>query len=83
MVISDGSPLDHATLEANPPDYLENHLLQVIEHIEAGRAIELLAIGIGYDVTNYYHHAVMLDDEQRLGNAMTDQLCELFAEPNS
>ena len=79
MVISDGSPLDHATLKANPPDYLEKHLLQVIAHIEAQGAIELLAIGIGYDVTDYYRQAVMLDDEEQLGHAMTEQLCGLFA----
>ena len=82
MVISDGSPLDHATLEANPPDYLERHLRQVIADIEARNTIELLAIGIGHDVTDYYRHAIVLEDEARLGNAMTEQLCGLFAETN-
>ncbi|MCG6860317.1 MAG: hypothetical protein LJE70_03400 [Chromatiaceae bacterium] len=79
MVVSDGAPLDHATLDANPPDYLERHLHQVIAQIEGRGAIELLAIGIGHDVTEYYRRAVMLDDEKRLGNAMTEQLCDLFA----
>jgi cobaltochelatase CobT len=79
MVISDGSPLDHATLEANPPDYLDRHLRRTIAHIEASGTIELLAIGIEHDVADYYRHAVMLDDEERLGNAMTEQLCQLFA----
>lgn len=81
MVISDGSPLDHATLEANAPDYLERHLRQVIARIEARGTIELSAIGIGHDVTDYYRYALMLDDEERLGTAMTDQLCGLFAGP--
>jgi cobaltochelatase CobT len=79
MVISDGAPLDHGTLDANPPKYLEHHLHQVIAQIEGRGAIELLAIGIGHDVTEYYRRAVMLDDEKRLGNAMTEQLCDLFA----
>jgi cobaltochelatase CobT len=79
MVISDGAPLDHATLNANPPDYLERHLRQVISSIEAHGAIELLAIGIGHDVTEYYPQSVMLDDEERLGSAMMEQLRELFA----
>jgi cobaltochelatase CobT len=79
MVISDGCPLDHATLDANPPDYLERHLREVIAHIEARGAIELLAIGIGHDVTQYYRQAMMLDDEEQLGSAMTEQLCGLFA----
>jgi len=79
MVISDGCPLDHATLDANPPDYLERHLRRTIAQIEARGAIELLAIGIGHDVTDYYRHALMLDDEERLGNAMTEQLSGLFA----
>jgi len=79
MVISDGAPLDHATLQANSPDYLEHHLRKVIAQIEARRAIELLAIGIGHDVTEYYGHALMLDDEAGLGSAMTEQLCGLFA----
>lgn len=79
MVISDGSPLDHATLNANPPDYLELHLRRVIAQIEARGTIELLAIGIGHDVTEYYRRAVMLDDEERLGGVMTEQLCKLFA----
>jgi cobaltochelatase CobT len=79
MVISDGAPLDHATLNANPPDYLERHLRQVISSIEAQGAIELLAIGIGHDVTEYYPQSVMLDDEERLGSAMMEQLRALFA----
>jgi cobaltochelatase CobT len=79
MVISDGAPLDHATLDANTPDYLDRHLRQVIGQIEAQGVIELLAIGIGHDVTEYYSKALMLDDEARLGSAMSEQLCSLFA----
>jgi cobaltochelatase CobT len=79
MVISDGCPLDHATLDANPPDYLERHLRRTIAHIEARGGLELLAIGIGHDVTDYYRNAVMLDDAERLGDAMAKQLCDLFA----
>jgi cobaltochelatase CobT len=79
MVISDGAPLDHATLEANPSDFLERHLQQVIARIETRSPIELLAIGIGHDVTDYYRHALMLDDEERLGTAMIEQLCSLFS----
>jgi cobaltochelatase CobT len=78
MVISDGCPLDHATLEANPSDFLESHLRRVIAQIETDGTIELLAIGIGHDVTDYYRHAVMLDDEEGLGAAMTEQLSALL-----
>ena len=78
MVISDGNPLDHATQDANPPDYLERHLCQVIAQIEGRGEIELLAIGIGHDVTDYYHHAVMLDDEENLGYTMIEELGGLF-----
>jgi len=78
MVISDGCPLDHATLDANPPDFLECHLREVIAHIQTRGVVELLAIGIGHDVTDYYRHALMLDDAEGLGGAMIEQLCGLL-----
>jgi cobaltochelatase CobT len=74
MVISDGCPLDHATLDANPPDFLERHLREVIAHIQTREVVELLAIGIGHDVTDYYRHALMLNDAEGLGSAMIEQL---------
>ena len=78
MVISDGTPVDDATLSANASDYLERHLRQVIEHIEKRSPIELLAIGIGHDVTRFYRRAVTLDNAEQLGSTMMDKLAELF-----
>lgn len=78
MVISDGAPVDDATLSANPGNYLERHLREVIQFIEAGSRVELTAIGIGHDVTRYYRRAVTLVDVEDLGGAMLHNLAELF-----
>ena len=78
MVISDGAPVDDSTLSVNPSNYLERHLRQVIEYIEHMSPVELLAIGIGHDVTRYYQRAVTLVDAEQLGGAVMEQLAELF-----
>ena len=78
MVISDGAPVDDSTLSANPGNYLEQHLRQVIEWIEQRSPVELLAIGIGHDVTRYYRRAVTISDPEQLGGAMLSELAELF-----
>ena len=78
MVISDGAPVDDSTLSVNPGNYLERHLRRVIEWIETLSPVELLAIGIGHDVTRYYRRAVTIVDAEQLGGAMLDQLAELF-----
>ena len=80
MVISDGAPVDDSTLSVNSGNYLEKHLRQVITDIEARSPIELIAIGIGHDVTRYYKHAVTIVDAEELGGAMTEKLAELFEE---
>ncbi len=80
MVISDGAPVDDSTLSANPGNYLEKHLRNVIHWIETRSPIELIAIGIGHDVTRYYARAVTIVDAEQLGGAMTDKLAELFDE---
>ena len=80
MMISDGAPVDDSTLSVNPGTYLERHLREVIAHIETRSPVELLAIGIGHDVTRYYARAVTITDAEELGGAMTDKLAELFAE---
>jgi cobaltochelatase CobT len=81
MVISDGAPVDDSTLSANPGNYLERHLRAVIHWIETRSSVELIAIGIGHDVTRYYKRAVTITDAEQLGGAMTDKLAELFDEP--
>ncbi|GAB4136122.1 MAG: cobaltochelatase subunit CobT [Sphingomonadales bacterium] len=78
MVISDGAPVDDSTLSVNSGSYLERHLRQVIEWIETRSPVELLAIGIGHDVSRYYSRAVTLVDAEQLGGAMTEQLAGLF-----
>ncbi len=78
MVISDGAPVDDSTLSVNPADYLERHLRKVIDMIERRKAVELLAIGIGHDVTRYYQRAVTITDAEQLAGAMTEQLAALF-----
>jgi len=83
MVISDGVPLDEATLSANPGGYLEHHLRNVIRWIEQRSAVELVAIGIGHDVTDFYSRAVAITEADGLGGAMTAQLANLFAEPGT
>lgn len=80
MVISDGAPVDDSTLSVNSGNYLEKHLREVIEYIETRSPVELLAIGIGHDVTRYYNRAVTIIDAEQLGGAMTDKLAELFDE---
>jgi cobaltochelatase CobT len=80
MMISDGAPVDDSTLSVNPGNYLERHLRQMIEEIEMHSPVELIAIGIGHDVTRYYRRAVTIVDAEELGGAMTDKLAELFSE---
>ena len=80
MVISDGAPVDDSTLSVNVGNYLERHLRQVIEELETRSPIELIAIGIGHDVTRYYKRAVTIVDAEQLGGAMTEQLASLFDE---
>ena len=80
MVISDGAPVDDSTLSVNSGNYLEKHLRQVILDIEGRSPVELIAIGIGHDVTRYYKRAVTIVDAEELGGAMTDKLAELFEE---
>jgi cobaltochelatase CobT len=81
IVISDGAPLDDATLDANDPQFLERHLHEVIATIEQRSPVELVAIGIGHDVTRYYRRAVMLPNADALGEAIVGQLLELFELP--
>lgn len=78
MVISDGAPVDDSTLSVNPANFLEKHLRDVIAMVERRRAVELLAIGIGHDVTRYYDRAVTITDVEQLAGAMTEQLAALF-----
>jgi cobaltochelatase CobT len=80
MMISDGAPVDDSTLSVNTGSYLEQHLRQVIEEIETRSPVELIAIGIGHDVTRYYRRAVTITDPAELAGAMTDKLVELFEE---
>jgi cobaltochelatase CobT len=80
MMISDGAPVDDSTLSVNSGNYLEQHLRQVIEEIETRSPVELIAIGIGHDVTRYYRRAVTITDPGELAGAMTDKLVELFEE---
>ncbi|MGC1300793.1 MAG: cobaltochelatase subunit CobT, partial [Caulobacteraceae bacterium] len=80
MVISDGAPVDDSTLSVNSGHYLERHLRQVIGEIETASPVELIAIGIGHDVTRYYRRAVTIVDVEQLGGAMTEKLAELFDE---
>jgi cobaltochelatase CobT len=81
MVISDGAPVDDSTLSANPGNVLDNHLRAVIHWIEERSPIELLAIGIGHDVTRWYNRALTIVDAEQLGGAMIEKLAELFDEP--
>ena len=80
MVISDGAPVDDSTLSVNPGNYLERHLREVIRDIEARDPVELIAIGIGHDVTRYYRRAVTIVDAEELGGTMMKKLTELFDE---
>ncbi|HEX2803827.1 MAG TPA: cobaltochelatase subunit CobT [Sphingomicrobium sp.] len=81
MVISDGAPVDDSTASANGGTYLERHLRQVIGWIEQRSPVELVAIGIGHDVTRYYDRAVTIMDAEQLGGAMIEQLARLFESP--
>ncbi len=81
MVISDGAPVDDSTLSVNPGNYLERHLREVIGYIETRSPVELVAIGIGHDVTRYYRRAVTLVDAEQLGGTVMEQLADLFDEP--
>ena len=83
MVISDGAPVDDSTLSVNPGNYLERHLRGVIDLIETRSPVELLAIGIGHDVTRYYRRAVTIVDAEELAGAMTEQLAALFGEESA
>jgi cobaltochelatase CobT len=78
MVISDGAPVDDSTLSVNPGNYLERHLRDVIDWIETRSPVELVAIGIGHDVTRYYRRAVTIVDADQLGGTMMEQLASLF-----
>jgi len=80
MVISDGAPVDDSTLSTNTSDYLENNLKQTVKWIEKNSSVELLAIGIGHDVTRYYNQAIKIADVQDLGDVMINQLADLFSE---
>ena len=83
MVISDGAPVDDSTASANGGTYLERHLRQVIDWIERRSPVELVAIGIGHDVTRYYSRAVTIMDAEQLGGAMIEQLARLVRKPVS
>ena len=80
MVISDGAPVDDSTLSTNTSDYLENNLKHTVKWIEKNSSVELLAIGIGHDVTRYYNKAIKIADVQDLGDVMINQLTDLFDE---
>ena len=80
MIISDGAPVDDSTLSVNSGDYLEKHLKRTVEWIEENSNVEVLAVGIGHDVTRYYKKAIKIADVQELGDVMVDQLSELFSE---
>ena len=80
MVISDGAPVDDSTLSVNSGDYLEKHLKQTVKWIEENSNVEILAVGIGHDVTRYYKRAIKIADVQELGDVMINQLTKLFSE---
>ena len=78
MVISDGAPVDDSTLSVNSGDYLEKHLKKMVKYIEEKTEIEILAIGIGHDVSRYYNRAIKITDVNELGDVMITQLSSLF-----
>ena len=82
MVISDGAPVDDSTLSTNTSDYLETNLKNIVKWIENKSSIELLAIGIGHDVTRYYNQAIKITDVHDLGDVMINQLTDLFVDKN-
>ena len=83
MIISDGAPVDDSTLSVNSGDYLEKHLKQTVKWIEENSNVEILAVGIGHDVTRYYSKAIKIADVQELGDVMINQLTKLFSEKNN
>ena len=82
MVISDGAPVDDSTLSVNPGDYLEKHLKRTVKLIEDESDIEIIAIGIGHDVSRYYNKAIKITDVHELGDVMIEQLSSLFINNN-
>ena len=78
MIISDGAPVDDSTLSVNSGDYLEKHLKKTVKLIESKKDIEILAIGIGHDVSRYYKKAIKISDVNELGDVMINQLSDLF-----
>ena len=78
MVISDGAPVDDSTLSVNSGDYLEKHLKKVVKFVEGKDDVEILAIGIGHDVSRYYSRAIKITDVQELGDVMISELSSLF-----
>ena len=80
MVISDGAPVDDSTLSVNSGDFLEKHLKKTVKFIENKSDVEILAIGIGHDVSRYYSKAVKIADVQELGDVMINQLSDLFSD---
>ncbi len=78
MVISDGAPVDDSTLSVNSGDYLEKHLKKMVKLIESKEDVEILAIGIGHDVSRYYKRAIKISDVNELGDVMINQLSSLF-----
>ena len=78
MIISDGAPVDDSTLSVNSGDYLEKHLKKVVKFVESKEDIEILAIGIGHDVSRYYNKAIKITDVQELGDVMISELSNLF-----
>ena len=81
MVISDGAPVDDSTLSVNSGDFLEKHLKKTVKYIETKSSVEILAIGIGHDVSRYYNKkAIKITDVQELGDVMINQLSDLFSD---
>ena len=83
MIISDGAPVDDSTLSVNSGDYLEKHLKKTVKWIEDNSNVEILAVGIGHDVTRYYKKAIKIADVQELGDVMINQLTKLFSSNDS
>jgi cobaltochelatase CobT len=79
MIISDGAPVDDSTLSVNSGDFLEKHLKKTVKLIESKNDIEILAIGIGHDVSRYYQKAIKISDVQELGDVMISELSGLFS----
>ena len=82
MIISDGAPVDDSTLSVNSGDFLEKHLKNMVKFIENKKDVEILAIGIGHDVSRYYNKAIKITDVQELGDVMIEQLSDLFHNRN-